>query len=201
MSVLDFKRDKRISAVHREKLREFCQTLGGDPVKLANELGLKVFERDLAEDEDGYIGFDPSLGSPTGFVIFLNRAKSPERKRFTVAHEVGHFVLHRNEPEFVDNLKKWKPIVRSHGIGNIVSFPLGKRSLAQKSATETILGTVKLGRRLENEAHQFAANLLLPRYLVRKTPEFNAGQPAALARRLGLSIRFVAIRFEEVYFD
>lgn len=200
MAVLDFKHDKRISDVHRKKLREFCQTLGGDPVKLANELGLKVFERELAQDEDGYIAFDPSLGSPTGFVIFLNQAKSPERKRFTVAHEVGHFVLHRNEPEFVDNLKRWKPIVPSHGIGNVVSFPIGKRSFAQKSATERTLGTIKLNRRLEAEADQFAANLLLPKYLVRKTPEFNAGQPVALARRLGLSIRFVTIRFEEIYF-
>jgi len=201
MQKLDFKLDERISTTHRGKLREFCQTLGGDPVKLANELGLKVFEHDLPDDEDGYISFDPRLDSESGFVIFLNKERSPERKRFTVAHEIGHFVLHRNEPEFIENLKDWKPIVQSHGTGNVIKFPLGKRSPAYKSATEGILATVKLSPRVETEAHQFAANLLLPRYLVVKSPEFISGRPAALARRLGLSVSFVVRRFEELYFD
>lgn len=201
MQKLDFKRDKRISTQHRQKLREFCQLLGGDPVKLANELGLKVFEYELSHDEDGYISFDPSLGSASGFVIFLNKDRSPARKRFTVAHEIGHYVLHKNEPEFIRNLKSWKPIAQSHGIDNVIKFPLGKRSPAYKSATEETLSTIKLSPRLECEAHQFAANVLLPKNLVKKTPEFMSGQPVALALRLGLSIGFVTRRFEEIYFD
>jgi Zn-dependent peptidase ImmA (M78 family) len=29
-------------------------------------------------------------------IIFINRDDSPQRQRFTIAHELGHYMLHRN---------------------------------------------------------------------------------------------------------
>ena len=59
-----------------------------DPVVVANEMGLKVVEAVLPNDVSGGLirrrGEDPR--------IVLNERDSRERKRFTCAHELGHFV-------------------------------------------------------------------------------------------------------------
>jgi Zn-dependent peptidase ImmA (M78 family) len=70
-----------------------------DPVRIARVLGVNVVDADLAGDVAGAIvkelGKDP--------VILVNRNDRPQRKRFTVAHEIGHFVKRGDEPfEYVD---------------------------------------------------------------------------------------------------
>ncbi len=71
-----------------------------DPVRIANRLGIEVFDESLDDDISGAIvknsGRDP--------VILLNAADSQNRKRFTCAHEIGHFVERPQEEqyEFVD---------------------------------------------------------------------------------------------------
>lgn len=58
-----------------------------DPAQIAGELGLRVLEADLNENVSGALikeaGKDP--------VIFLNRSDSNNRKRFSCAHELGHY--------------------------------------------------------------------------------------------------------------
>jgi Zn-dependent peptidase ImmA (M78 family) len=185
MTVLDFKRDRRISQSDRTVLREFCTQLGGDPVTLANELGVVVCREDLSNEIAGYIEYDENCGSPSGYKIVVNGRHSLERQRFTVAHEVGHYVLHRETPEF--RAKKRQS-------AEVFSFPSGYRSTDYWKQSDYPAS-------FEREADQFAATVLLPVHLVRKTDEFLSGQPVALARRLGLSSTFVTIRFEEAYFD
>jgi Zn-dependent peptidase ImmA (M78 family) len=74
-----------------------------DPVRIATTLGVAVFNQELDSDISGAIvkadGSDP--------VILLNAADSPNRKRFTCAHEIGHFIARSNKHqdcdyEFVD---------------------------------------------------------------------------------------------------
>ncbi|KAB7681374.1 ImmA/IrrE family metallo-endopeptidase [Plesiomonas shigelloides] len=75
-----------------------------DPVWIANRLGLDVIETPLESNVSGALlkenGQDP--------VIILNRYDSNVRKRFTCAHELGHYVKRtekNGEPleyEFVD---------------------------------------------------------------------------------------------------
>jgi Zn-dependent peptidase ImmA (M78 family) len=36
-------------------------------------------------------------GGPSGFSIVINATESLPRKRFTVAHEIAHFILHRDD--------------------------------------------------------------------------------------------------------
>lgn len=67
------------------------------PVKLtamASELGIPVFLSSLAPAISGLI--EPDEESPSGFRIRLNRHESKERQRFTLAHEIAHFLLHRS---------------------------------------------------------------------------------------------------------
>jgi hypothetical protein len=79
-----------------EIVRAFQQTAPVDVVGLAKSLGLNVWElRDLPPNISGKIWKDPH-GGISGFSIGVNASEAPVRKRFTVAHEIAHFVLHRN---------------------------------------------------------------------------------------------------------
>jgi Zn-dependent peptidase ImmA (M78 family) len=64
---------------------------------------------------------------------------APTRRRFTIAHELGHFLLHRNEELHVDE-----------------RFPIGFRSELSSKALDAA----------EIEANQFAAELLMPSTLL-----------------------------------
>ena len=79
----------------------------------------------------------------------------PPRKRFTIAHELGHFVLHRHN---VDPALYQAADVSATGAAPADSI----RSEADPEAA-TILP------RLEAEANAFAAALLMPARLVRET--------------------------------
>jgi Zn-dependent peptidase ImmA (M78 family) len=72
-----------------------------DPVLIAKSLGVKVLDVYLSKDVSGALvkkqGEDPS--------ILLNAEDSTTRKRFTCAHELGHYIRRageRNQYEYVD---------------------------------------------------------------------------------------------------
>lgn len=65
------------------------------PVKvgrLAKELGLRVLLKPLPAKISGEIR--PSDATAAGFEIGINRYERNTRQRFTIAHEIGHFLLH-----------------------------------------------------------------------------------------------------------
>ena len=185
MSVANFKNDGRISAEHRQILREFCQELGGDLAILANRLGVKVFlDHNMHVSTDGYLVHDENCGSKSGYKVVLNAAKPVPRQKFTLAHELGHFVLHR----------KNRPAAREGDpCTNIIDFAY-YRSMDDWE----YVGLAPVG---EREADRFAVNLLLPIGPLKKSSEFINGEPVALADRLGFSRSMVNLRFEEAYFD
>lgn len=61
---------------------------------LAQALGLGVFRSTLQPGISGQI--EPDQDFPAGFAIKVNRHESKMRQRFTIAHEIGHFALHRD---------------------------------------------------------------------------------------------------------
>jgi IrrE N-terminal-like domain len=63
---------------------------------LARELGLAVRQADLGPQIAGEIFPDLYRGGPSGFTIRVNRLDSPSQKRLTVAHEIAHFLRHRD---------------------------------------------------------------------------------------------------------
>jgi Zn-dependent peptidase ImmA (M78 family) len=86
-----------------ELLDEFWDgVLPVDPVRIAKALGVEVLDVFLKQDVSGALlkkeGQDPS--------ILLNAEDSKTRKRFTCAHELGHYIRRASEPipryEFVD---------------------------------------------------------------------------------------------------
>lgn len=69
-----------------------------DPVRIANDLGVKVFDDDLEDEISGAIVNKATSGP----VILINRTDAPNRRRFTCAHELGHFVKRSTEKNSED---------------------------------------------------------------------------------------------------
>ncbi|HUY90697.1 MAG TPA: ImmA/IrrE family metallo-endopeptidase [Pirellulales bacterium] len=116
----------------------FCTPI--NPVAVASVLGIEVFNASF--DGDSISGM---LRKSEGrYEILVNHSHPPARKRYTIAHELGHYVLHRDQVEsFVDpelNLFRSKPP-------------------DQKTPAERVR---------EIQANMFAAALLMPEELVRQ---------------------------------
>jgi Zn-dependent peptidase ImmA (M78 family) len=72
-----------------------------DPVKIARVLGIDVVNAQLDPNMSGALLKEPGR-DPT---IFLNAQDSRNRQRFSCAHEIGHFVKRKDNPdqyEYVD---------------------------------------------------------------------------------------------------
>ena len=61
---------------------------------LAEELGLEVYRSSLKPSISGLI--EPSDTAGSGYRIRINRHELSERQRFTLAHEIAHFLLHKD---------------------------------------------------------------------------------------------------------
>lgn len=113
-------------------------------VGLANALGIKVWEsRDLPTEISGKLVKSKRRGGKSGYAIFLNTFEGKARKRFTVAHEIGHFLLHRN---YIGNGISDNTLYRSSALSN------SKESEANGFAAELLM-PMKEVKRLRNELH------------------------------------------------
>lgn len=66
-------------------------------VPIATDLGLRVFRVGGWPDNlSGKLKRDRDAGGQSGFAIFVNGNHPEVRRRFTIAHEISHFVLHQD---------------------------------------------------------------------------------------------------------
>ncbi|MHB8470901.1 MAG: ImmA/IrrE family metallo-endopeptidase [Gaiellaceae bacterium] len=137
-----------------------------DPVRIARLLSIDVLDAELARNVSGAIlkrpGQDPR--------ILLNVRDSANRKRFTCAHEIGHFVSHSEsedseEYEYTD-----------------LRGPLS--STGQDPA--------------EIYANTFAASLLMPYSEVRRLSSDKRHDVLDLALRFGVSPEAMQYRLENL---
>jgi len=80
--------------VIRARIEQFQDVPHVRLAELAQDLGVPVKAATLAPGVSGEIR--PS-GEENGFIIRINRHDPAKRQRFTVAHELAHFLLHRDE--------------------------------------------------------------------------------------------------------
>ena len=110
---------------------------------IAEKLGAKIVEKPFS-------GNEPLSGAlirtSKSTVIAINGAVSDTRKRFTLAHELAHLVLHKGDI-FVDVVPR--VMLKRHAEVNMRN--------ASPSRTED---------KKELEANQFAAELLMPKELI-----------------------------------
>jgi Zn-dependent peptidase ImmA (M78 family) len=107
-----------------------------DPLLLVHQIaadnGIRILESDLYEISGAL------RKEGDRWVIYVNRGDSQQRKLFTVAHELGHYFVHRDFcDEFVD--------------GQLISRDDQERYAAK-----------------ELEANEFAGNLIMPEAKVRE---------------------------------
>jgi len=102
-----------------------------NPADIAQQLGVRVV----------FVGFTPEYDSISGFydfddeTIYVNKYEFPLRQTFTIAHELGHRLLHTEWAKSSD----YKVLLRGDTNGNDP---------------------------IEMEANSFAANLLVPRFML-----------------------------------
>ncbi len=103
---------------------------------LAAELGVSVKVSSLRTGISGQISREPQ---DNAYVIRVNRHEARQRQRFTIAHELAHFLLHRH---IID------------------SIPEG--------ITDNVLYRSGVPERIEFEANRLAAEIVMPRELVQQ---------------------------------
>ncbi len=81
-----------------EIIAKYQKTAPVDVVSIAQEIGIRVWEMNrLPEGVSGQIWRDPVNGGTSGYSIGVRATEPLVRKRFTVAHELAHYILHRNK--------------------------------------------------------------------------------------------------------
>lgn len=82
-----------MNSAQREIIRRHQNSAPVQMVPLANELGIQVYKVDsfpdglsgmIRKEEDG------------GYAIYVNSTHHLNRRRFTMAHEIAHFLLHKD---------------------------------------------------------------------------------------------------------
>ena len=61
-------------------------------IKLANDLGISVYSTSFKNDISGAI-----LKKDDKYVIYFNKKDNKNRQRFTIAHEIAHYILHKEK--------------------------------------------------------------------------------------------------------
>lgn len=64
------------------------------PERLAFEIGIPVISAPFSDNLSGLL-VPETIGNEVRYVIFVNSKHRLTRRRFSVAHELGHFYLHR----------------------------------------------------------------------------------------------------------
>lgn len=66
------------------------------PSEIARALGIAVYRVPLGPAIAGQLVRNASKGGPSGFAMYVNSDDHINRQRFTAAHEIAHFILHRD---------------------------------------------------------------------------------------------------------
>jgi Zn-dependent peptidase ImmA (M78 family) len=156
---IPFRKAEDIEAEAEKVLREHGQfRVPIDPIRIANALGVRVFN--AAFDDESISGILARRGP--NITMLINANDSGYRKRFTIAHELGHKILKHFEEE------------REH---------TDRASDLYRGLTQAEQGNSPPE---EVQANRFAAALLMPAALVRE--EFQKTQDVdALAARFQVS--------------
>ena len=113
-----------------------CGVLGApvpvEQIAVAN--GIQIIRSAAEWSESGFL-----LRDNGRVIIGINARNSPSRQRFTIAHELGHWLMHDGKPLIVDQ-----------------SVMINKRDDVSSQATDL----------QEVQANQFAADLLMPKEYV-----------------------------------
>lgn len=127
-----------LSEIRKSDFGEKCLPVNVD--LLCDILGINIQEKEFDDNGDDYdiVGKIIFEGDRTSIILDRSQNKNSDRKRFTIAHELGHYFLHREmTKEITDTVK-------------------------------TMNRTKSYWDNFEYQANDFAANLLMPRSYIFK---------------------------------
>ncbi len=151
-----------IQEILNEAQKKQIQTEPLDIRKVASEIfGIEILEQDLGREVSGFL---ERIG--TKWKIYLNKYENESRKRFTIAHELGHFIFHR--PQYAN---------RDISLYDQIFF----------RDENTLLPR-------EKEANIFASNLLMPEDLFKRYVASGNNTISKLADKFQLSTSAVKYR-------
>jgi Zn-dependent peptidase ImmA (M78 family) len=138
--------------------------------RIAKDLGIDIRSGSL-DDVSGVL-----VRQGESAIIGTNSTQSPQRQRFTIAHELGHFLLHERITNHVDR-----------------SYRVNFRSAESSQATNVE----------EIEANYFAASILMPKHMLdaRNAEQAldNDDMVAELARQFHVSRLAMSLRLANLY--
>lgn len=163
---------KDMTPTIKSKVKEFTTYIETDipidPILIAKRMGIKVVE---AEFNDPHISGLIKKNNE-GTTIYVKKSDGALRKRFTVAHELGHLALHiRNEGQFLDSDQIF---ARDDGFFGYSD------------------------RLKEKQANQFAAELLMPEEKVRELWDECFNSPELMAAKFRVSLPSMKIRLSNL---
>mgnify|MGYP006438894697 CR=1 FL=1 len=85
----------RVEPYAEEIIKKYQKDAPVSVGKIASELGIDVYAARLPKNVAGKLYRDSRADS--GWAIKVNRSDPFYRQRFTVAHEIAHFLLHRDK--------------------------------------------------------------------------------------------------------
>jgi predicted transcriptional regulator len=78
-------------------IREHQITAPVQTLDIAAAMGLRVYHaHDWPDDLSAMIRRDAQHGGPSGYAIFVNGKHPKVRRRFSTAHEIAHYALHKS---------------------------------------------------------------------------------------------------------
>ena len=142
---------------------------------LIRRQGIEIVRKNLDDETSGFVYVDPKANST---VIGLNVSHSRTRQRFTLAHELGHFVMHKS--------------TGGHLHVDDKDFFVRFRDKHSQDGSD----------QQEREANAFAAELLMPTQLIeRDVRQLKDGVSMsdekairAMANRYGVSLQALLFR-------
>ena len=138
-----------------------------DVLSLPPMIGVRLQQACLGSDISGMLE-----GAPDGtFTITVNASDPQTRQRFTIAHELGHYMLHR------------------HLVGAGIDDDRAYRSTSVGRYHNTAIGPKQ-----ETEANKFAASLLMPKDIVDARRAEAGATVSSLAAVFGVSEHAMSIR-------
>lgn len=161
-----------------QEIQEKYKDINPTPLfDIVRDLDLTVYATDeFAQHQSGSI-----CNEDGRFVIYVNALHPKTRQLFTIAHEIGHYILHRDllTSEHIDTVEQ--PINNGHPA-------LHRTHKTQYNVNE---------QEMEIEANEFAAELLMPQdFFVKKWEE--SCSIDEVAEYFGVSQSAVALRAKKL---
>ncbi|WP_084618576.1 ImmA/IrrE family metallo-endopeptidase [Thalassobaculum salexigens] len=116
-----------------EIVQRFASEHPVDVIALIRALDIEYEEAQMSDGDSGRITVNGDA-----YHIVVNELEGPQRRRFTAAHELGHYLMHRD-------------LINEHGHLDRLFGPEGRHN-----------PSAPLTNAHEVQANRFAANLLMP---------------------------------------